>query len=366
MQYITQHTRLSLLFAAFAVLALSACDSSGPAPPENSALVANAGADLTADVGALVSLDGSASSDTDGDELTFAWSLTASPSGSAATLHGAETATPRFTPDAAGTYELELTVSDGTDSATDVVSVTVNDFPFNSWHQGFEGDASGWITNATSGAAGWCGAIEQRTGGGAVAPSAGGGYAVVTHGACNAYWSSHGFPNGSGPYSPGAGYSSVWPNGGFVIALDIYLNPSMAAGPDSAVFTYSSSIDLLDKEYPANFRYFLVPVTAEEGRLLVAGHEVTEAGWYTFCHTFGSESGNLAIDFELVRDGQTLFTEAVTETSFTGEATSSFAVSNVSNGYAWFVSIADGLGLAIDKHAVHRSNIRGLSFLCGS
>ena len=45
----------------------------------NSAPVANAGPDQAVSVGQAVGLDGSASSDVDGDPLTFSWALTSAP-----------------------------------------------------------------------------------------------------------------------------------------------------------------------------------------------------------------------------------------------------------------------------------------------
>jgi len=47
-------------------------------------------------VGAMVSLDGRAGSDADGDPLTYAWTLTTRPAGSAAVLSGATTVNPSF------------------------------------------------------------------------------------------------------------------------------------------------------------------------------------------------------------------------------------------------------------------------------
>lgn len=85
---------------------------------------ANAGADVEEKVGNEVTLDGSASSDPDGDSLTFTWSILSHPTGSSASLAGADTATPQFTPDVSGEYLVELSVSDGTFHGSDRVVVT--------------------------------------------------------------------------------------------------------------------------------------------------------------------------------------------------------------------------------------------------
>lgn len=218
------------------------------------------------------------------------------------------------------------------------------------FQQSFDDGTSGWLTDETSGSEGWCGDITHvSTDTGSVSPSAGSGYAVAEHGACNDYYVDNGFPS-SGPYGPFGEYSDEWPTGGFAGALDVYLNPNWSAGPEGSVFTYAASIRLLGGEYPDNLRYFFIPVAKENGSLLVAGHEVTDAGWYTFRHVFSSKDGTLAVDFELVRDDQVLFTQAIPATAQSGEETSSFTVSNVGNGYAWFVAIRSGLRLPIDEH----------------
>ena len=80
----------------------------------NTAPVANAGADAAANLGETVTLDGSGSTDVDGDVLTYAWSLTSRPSGSLAAIDVATAVTPHFTIDRAGTYVAQLIVSDGT------------------------------------------------------------------------------------------------------------------------------------------------------------------------------------------------------------------------------------------------------------
>jgi len=82
-------------------------------PPVNTAPVANAGSGHTVPKGLLVALDGSGSSDAQSDFLTFQWTLTQKPNGSAAQLTGATTVHPTFTPDIAGDYLVNLVVSDG-------------------------------------------------------------------------------------------------------------------------------------------------------------------------------------------------------------------------------------------------------------
>ena len=78
--------------------------------------------------GEVAQLDGSGSTDADGDALTYAWALNARPADSAATLQGADTATPSLSIDKPGTYVAQLIVSDGqAASAPDTVAIsTVN------------------------------------------------------------------------------------------------------------------------------------------------------------------------------------------------------------------------------------------------
>jgi len=91
----------------------------------NQAPVSNAGADQSSNVGALVSLDGSKSSDVNNDILTYLWSLQ-SPNNSNASLSSTVVAKPTFTADVKGTYVASLVVHDGTEnSQTDTVTINV-------------------------------------------------------------------------------------------------------------------------------------------------------------------------------------------------------------------------------------------------
>jgi choice-of-anchor C domain-containing protein len=92
---------------------------------ENSPPVANPGANQSIPLGATITLDGSRSSDVDGNPLTFRWSLLARSPGSAAVLSNPNSVTPSFNADAPGTYVAQLIVNDGSvDSAPASVTLT--------------------------------------------------------------------------------------------------------------------------------------------------------------------------------------------------------------------------------------------------
>ena len=96
----------------------------------NSAPVAHAGSDQTARVTETAILDGSGSTDVDGDTLTYRWTLPTKPTGSTATLSDSARVDPRFVVDKAGKYEAQLTVNDGkVDSASDSVAITTENSP---------------------------------------------------------------------------------------------------------------------------------------------------------------------------------------------------------------------------------------------
>jgi len=95
--------------------------------PLNQTPVADAGPDQTASAAASVQLDGTASSDGDGDPITYSWVQSAGP---AVTLSNATSANPSFTAPAktgaAQTLTFDLIVNDGiVDSAPDSVTITI-------------------------------------------------------------------------------------------------------------------------------------------------------------------------------------------------------------------------------------------------
>jgi hypothetical protein len=97
-------------------------------PAAISTATVNAGATQDVTVGSIVTLDGSASTAGIGKTLSYGWTLTTRPSGSAATLSSATSTKPTFYADYAGTYIAKLTVNDGTiDSNSATVSITASE-----------------------------------------------------------------------------------------------------------------------------------------------------------------------------------------------------------------------------------------------
>jgi PKD repeat protein len=88
----------------------------------NRAPIADAGPDQTVPKKTMVTLNGTGSSDPDGDILTYAWSQTGGP---IVLLSGADTVNPTFTPPESGIYTFQLTVDDGDGGvSSDTVDVT--------------------------------------------------------------------------------------------------------------------------------------------------------------------------------------------------------------------------------------------------
>lgn len=91
----------------------------------NDVPTADAGPDQEIVAGDTVTLDGTGSSDVDGDSLIFGWSFLAMPPESEAVLSDTSAVAPTFLADVPGEYILQLIVDDGTaESLSDTVVVT--------------------------------------------------------------------------------------------------------------------------------------------------------------------------------------------------------------------------------------------------
>jgi hypothetical protein len=90
--------------------------------------IANAGSSQSAVVGETVSLNGSGSTDSDGEPLTYQWSVVSAPSGSKAAISTPTAEIASFVPDLPGTYVVQLIVNDGIlnslPATTEIVAVS--------------------------------------------------------------------------------------------------------------------------------------------------------------------------------------------------------------------------------------------------
>lgn len=85
--------------------------------------ISNAGSDQTVAHPVLVTLDGSESSDPDGDTIAYSWVQT---SGGVVALSSSTVSNPTFNTTGAGTLVFQLTVSDGRTTSTDTVTINVS------------------------------------------------------------------------------------------------------------------------------------------------------------------------------------------------------------------------------------------------
>jgi len=107
------HLKLAVVVTLVGVIAgVAACSKDNPAaPPANRPPTANAGQNQVVELGVQAFLNGSASSDPDGDKLSYAWTQTF---GTAVTLSDTSAVLPSFiSPATEGTLAFELAVSDG-------------------------------------------------------------------------------------------------------------------------------------------------------------------------------------------------------------------------------------------------------------
>lgn len=125
--------------------ASSGSSTNTPTTPSvsNTAPIANAGVSQSVVTGAVVTLDGSASSDSSSGNLTYNWLFTSKPSESSATLSNVNAIKPTFSPDLNGSYVLSLIVNDGNmNSTAAIVTVTASNtagaITFNTLYNSFK------------------------------------------------------------------------------------------------------------------------------------------------------------------------------------------------------------------------------------
>lgn len=119
-------------------------------------------------------VDGSKSTASSGKISSYAWNFTSVPSGSAiknASLSSATADKPTFTPDVAGKYELELTVSEGTQKASAGATVTAN-APQVFYNKANAGSSGGFAEDAGANSAGyWVGDFDGKNKHGVTCPN---------------------------------------------------------------------------------------------------------------------------------------------------------------------------------------------------
>ena len=96
--------------------------------PINEPPTANAGMDVTYFIDQTLTLDGTGSSDPNGDDLTYKWTIVTQPEGAMASIDAPTAAQTELITQTPGTYEVELVVNDGEESsAPDSVELTIQD-----------------------------------------------------------------------------------------------------------------------------------------------------------------------------------------------------------------------------------------------
>jgi hypothetical protein len=134
--------RISILGALALALVLTGCGGGGGGgcllgnalcdkkTPANVAPIARSAPPQSVLLGQPVVFDGSASSDANGDTLSYSWTWVSKPEGSQASMDSATSAKPKFTVDLPGLYAASLVVRDGKTSSESALAV-VSGFELN-------------------------------------------------------------------------------------------------------------------------------------------------------------------------------------------------------------------------------------------
>ena len=202
------------------------------------------------------------------------------------------------------------------------------------FYNGFEVNADGWF-----------GVSKVATGTNGV-PSASGGYHAEV-------------PSGDGSFTRWGAYSSTFPAGGYSTFVDVYLNTALATGSNDVRFDYSSAISGTDGLHRRDFVFSVGTDPTTAGRFVMSvsnntpgwpanpdrdPFSVTEAGWYTFKHSFYDDgTGALAVDLSVLNAaGDVLNTWTLSDPS------DIIGTTVGGNRYGWFVTNEFAF-LAIDE-----------------
>lgn len=135
----------NIIFVSFLTL-LVACggggsggDAGSSATPQqtntnvNNKPIANSGSDQNKTTNSVVNLDGSGSSDPDGDQISYDWTFVSIPNGSSVTLNDSTLPNPQFTPTIDGDYILSLVVSDSIENSDADTTLITSSIPSGSF-----------------------------------------------------------------------------------------------------------------------------------------------------------------------------------------------------------------------------------------
>ncbi|SDM31668.1 PKD domain-containing protein [Kriegella aquimaris] len=121
--------RTNLIFLAIYLAMLFACEKDDTIDYSMNTLEADAGSlnDVQLFIGQLLTLNGSQSKDKAGKPFQYLWSFKNKPATSACEWENQTTATPKFTPDKAGNYVVELKIYNQSFFDTDEISLSVKE-----------------------------------------------------------------------------------------------------------------------------------------------------------------------------------------------------------------------------------------------
>lgn len=200
--------------------------------------------------------------------------------------------------------------------------------PPGTFFQGFEQNTNGWTPGADRNIVRVPSGYVSGTGYASGIPSAAGRYhaRLDTPGCVTSC---------DGPFTRWGGYSATFPPGGYLTQLDIYLDTGWAAANDTLRDYRFDWISAISNNTGAFLRDFVFNVgTTPTGYIIQTSTNSTRSGanpnspcpapntppntcrppvligasgWYTFRHTFRDNAGQLAVDFDIIRqDTQTL------------------------------------------------------------